>query len=74
MEKTQSSVDILMKVILESNVELYISMHESGEFELIKEQYKLEQEIMFAYGRKFALTRERTFNDVFNERFGVTNE
>jgi hypothetical protein len=74
MEKKQSSVDILMKSILESNVELYISMQESGEFELIKEQYKLEQEIMFAYGRQFALTRERTFNDVFNERFGVTNE
>jgi hypothetical protein len=74
MEKKQSSVDGLMKLILESNVELYISMQENGVFETFKEQYKLEQEIMFIYGRKFELTRERTFNDVYNETYGGSNE
>ena len=38
----QSSIDILMKSILESDVELYISMQESGEFEQIKAMHKEE--------------------------------
>lgn len=43
----QSSIDILMKSILESDVELYISMQESGEFEQIKAMHK--KEIVDAY-------------------------
>lgn len=69
MEKKQSSVDILMKAILESDVELYISMQESG-FEQIKELHKAEQEVMFECGRNFQLTGESTFNEVYNEKFG----
>ena len=70
MEKKQSSIDILMKSILESDVELYISMQESGEFEQIKELHKAEQEVMFERGRNFQLTGEGTFNEVYNETFG----
>ena len=74
MEKKQSSIDILMKLILESDVELYISMQESGEFEQIKELHKAEQEVMFEYGRNFQLTGDGTFNEVYNETFGGNNE
>ena len=72
MEKKQSSIDILIKAILESDVELYISMQESGEFEQIKELHKAEQEVMFECGRNFQLTGEGTFNEVYNEAFGET--
>lgn len=77
MEKKQSSVDILMKAILESDVELYISMQESGEFEQIKAIHKEEIQDAWLNGMKgemiapFGMNRYKPeAEEYYSETFG----
>ena len=76
MEKKQSSIDILMKSILESDVELYISMQESGEFEQIKAMHKEEIKDAYKEGNHSEMRGGKVIfekmEDYYNETFGDT--
>lgn len=74
----QSSIDILMKSILESDVELYISMQESGEFEQIKAMHKEEIKDAYKEGNHSEMRGGKVIfekmEDYYNETFGGDNE
>ena len=43
-------------------------------FKEAKQMHKEESELLFECGRNFQLTGEGTFNEVYNETFGGSNE
>jgi hypothetical protein len=75
MEKKQTAVDILIKAILESDVELYILMQENGDFDQAKqtekEQIEDAHEIGYINGGNHKNVNGEQY---YNETYGGHNE
>jgi UDP-galactopyranose mutase len=65
MEKKQTAVDILIKAILESDVELYILMQENGDFDQAKQMEK--EQIEEAFVVHYTGTADKYYNETYGE-------